>query len=265
MTLRLSTRGAVRRSTAIVGSIVCLLAASCARAETALAAQSRSQEQRIAVIENAIDAKRKVLGVPGVALVIVKDDRIIAIRGFGYRNVAERLPVTPDTLFAIGSSTKAFTALSVLLSKEDGKLSLNDSPKKYLPYFKLQDPEAGVVPERAVVSAEIADGRLGQQDSLSPCAVGRRRNYGLCIVAADKFMSTTRSAGYFRAVLKISVSSATVFSARPSRNASATQVSRWAPRIMASTRSSAFSIAIVCFRTSTQYLSSSTMRSTALR
>jgi CubicO group peptidase (beta-lactamase class C family) len=65
----------------------------------------------------------------------------VLLKGFGQRDIAKRLPVTPDTLFAIGSSTKAFTALSVLMAADDGKLSLDDSPKKYLPYFHMSDPE----------------------------------------------------------------------------------------------------------------------------
>lgn len=49
--------------------------------------------------------------------------------------------VTPDTEFGIGSATKAFTALSVLMSVDEGKVNLEDSPKKYLPYFKMKDAE----------------------------------------------------------------------------------------------------------------------------
>src|SRR3990170_5901746 len=71
--------------------------------------------------------------------------------------------------------------------------------------------------------------------------------------------------GHLREVVKISASSLIVFSERPWRNASATRVSRCCSSTSASTRSSAFSMAMVCFSTSTQYLSSSTMRSTALR
>src|SRR5262249_47446517 len=48
---------------------------------------------------------------------------------------------TPDTQFAIGSATKAFTALTVLMAQDEGKLSLDDSPKKYLPYFHMYDPD----------------------------------------------------------------------------------------------------------------------------
>ena len=97
---------------------------------------------RLALIEKAVEAKRKELHVPGAALIIVKDDKILYQKGFGLRNVERKLPVTPDTLFAIGSCSKAFTGMTVMMSAEDGKLALKDPPRKYLPYFKLSDPDA---------------------------------------------------------------------------------------------------------------------------
>ena len=92
-------------------------------------------------IEEKLEARRKELGIPGVSLVIVKDDRIIYAKGLGYKDFEKKIAVTPDTQFAIGSATKAFTALTVLMSQDEGKLELDDSPKKYLPYFKMYDPE----------------------------------------------------------------------------------------------------------------------------
>ncbi len=97
---------------------------------------------RLEKAQKDLDAKRADLHVPGAALVIVKDDKIIAIRGMGLRDVERKLPVTPRTMFAIGSSTKAFTAMTALMSVDDGRLSLLDPPRKYLPYFKLKDPDA---------------------------------------------------------------------------------------------------------------------------
>jgi CubicO group peptidase (beta-lactamase class C family) len=97
---------------------------------------------KLAIIEKAVEAKRRSLNVPGAALAIVKDDRVVLLKGFGLRNVAAKLPVTPETLFAIGSCTKTFTALAAIISADEGKLSLDDSPKKFLPYFKLREPEA---------------------------------------------------------------------------------------------------------------------------
>ncbi|HEY8459488.1 MAG TPA: serine hydrolase domain-containing protein, partial [Blastocatellia bacterium] len=98
--------------------------------------------EKLAAIEKTIEEKRKELGVPGVAVAIVKDDKAIFQKGFGLRDVERNQPVTADTLFAIGSCSKAFTAMAAVISQDEGKLSLDDSPKKYLPYFKLQDPEA---------------------------------------------------------------------------------------------------------------------------
>src|SRR5207244_10318452 len=79
---------------------------------------------RLAAIEKALEAQRQEHHVPGAALVIVKDDRVIFVTGFGVRDVEGKLPVTPATLFAIGSTTKAFTALAVMMSADEGKLSL---------------------------------------------------------------------------------------------------------------------------------------------
>jgi CubicO group peptidase (beta-lactamase class C family) len=100
-----------------------------------------SYDKGLAEIESKTEARRKELGIPGMALVIVKDDQIIFMKGLGYKDLENKVAVTPDTQFAIGSATKAFTALSVLMSADEGKLSLEDSPKKLLPYFKMYDPD----------------------------------------------------------------------------------------------------------------------------
>lgn len=92
-------------------------------------------------VEDQITAKQKEYGIPGISLVIVKDDQIIYLKGLGYKDFENKVVVTPDTQFAIGSATKAFTALTVLMAQDEGKLSINDSPKKYLPYFHMYDPD----------------------------------------------------------------------------------------------------------------------------
>jgi CubicO group peptidase (beta-lactamase class C family) len=111
-------------------------------AATKPAASATDYSAPLAAIEKALDDKRKELGVPGLSLVIVKDDQIIYLKGLGFKDVDKQLPVTPDTQFAIGSATKAFTAMLAVMSADEGKLSLDDSPKKFLPYFTLRDPDA---------------------------------------------------------------------------------------------------------------------------
>ncbi len=102
---------------------------------------STDLQKAIAKIEEKTEARRKELGIPGIGLAIVKDGEIVFMKGFGYKDFEKKIPVTADTQFAIGSSSKAFTALSVLMSQDEGKLSLDENPKKYLPYFKINDPE----------------------------------------------------------------------------------------------------------------------------
>ena len=97
---------------------------------------------QLAAIEKTIEAKRKELGIPGLSLAIVKDDKVIYLKGLGVKNLDKNSPVTPDTRFAIGSASKAFTAMLAVMSADDGRLSLDDSPKKFLPYFTLRDEEA---------------------------------------------------------------------------------------------------------------------------
>ena len=105
-------------------------------------AQSTDYTAALATIEKSLEEKRKEFGIPGMSLAIVKDDKVIYLKGLGLKDFEKNIPVTPDTRFAIGSSTKAFTAMLAIMSADEGKLSLDDSPKKFLPYFTLRDQEA---------------------------------------------------------------------------------------------------------------------------
>jgi len=78
--------------------------------------------------------------VPGLAVAIVKDDELIFAHGFGMRRRGEPLQVTAQTLFAIGSLTKAFTAALIAILVDEAKLSWDDRVVQYLPGFQLSDP-----------------------------------------------------------------------------------------------------------------------------
>lgn len=77
--------------------------------------------------------------VPGLAVAIVKDGKVIFAEGFGFRDVKKGLKVTPQTLFAIGSSSKAFTATSLGILVDEGKLDWDKPVKNYIPTFKMYD------------------------------------------------------------------------------------------------------------------------------
>ena len=111
-------------------------------AQQATTATATDYTGALAAIEKTLEEKRKELGIPGMSLAIVKDDKVIYLKGLGVKDFERNIPVTPDTRFAIGSSTKAFTAMLAVISADEGKLSLDDSPKKFLPYFTLRDQEA---------------------------------------------------------------------------------------------------------------------------
>jgi CubicO group peptidase (beta-lactamase class C family) len=113
-----------------------------AKRKNTVVAAPQPYADALAAIEKAIEQKRQELGIPGLSLVIVKDDKVIYMKGLGVKDVEHKLPVTPDTLFAIGSASKAFTSMLALMSADEGTLSLEDSPKKFLPYFKLRDPDS---------------------------------------------------------------------------------------------------------------------------
>lgn len=70
---------------------------------------------------------------PGCAAAAIRDGRTIYARGFGLADLSHRAPIGPDTVFEIGSMTKQFTALAVLLLEADGKLRLDDSVQQHLP------------------------------------------------------------------------------------------------------------------------------------
>jgi CubicO group peptidase (beta-lactamase class C family) len=78
--------------------------------------------------------------VPGLALAIVKDDQIVLSKGYGLRKLGETTPVDQDTLFAIGSASKAFTAAALGMLVDEGKIKWDDPAAKYLPSLQLYDP-----------------------------------------------------------------------------------------------------------------------------
>lgn len=104
-----------------------------------LAAQGREPFPGLdAYIEKAIADWK----VPGLSVAIVRNDSLIYARGYGVREVGKPERVTEKTIFAIGSSSKAFTAAAVAMLVDDRKVSLDASAATYLPGFQLYDPYA---------------------------------------------------------------------------------------------------------------------------
>ncbi|TCZ88668.1 serine hydrolase [Lysobacter sp. N42] len=99
-----------------------------------------AQARDFAALDAAIEATRKRFDVPGVAVAIVKDGQVVYERGFGVRELGKPGAVTSDTLFAIASNTKAFTATALSILADEKKLSLDDRVVDHLPWFQMSDP-----------------------------------------------------------------------------------------------------------------------------
>lgn len=90
-------------------------------------------------LDTLVNDALQAFNVPGVAVGIVVDGQVVFAKGYGYRNIEHALPVTENTLFAIGSCTKAFTAFMLGQLVDEGKLNWDDPVIAHLPEFRLHD------------------------------------------------------------------------------------------------------------------------------
>src|SRR5689334_1794941 len=91
------------------------------------------------LLDEQIQAAMERYGVPGVAVGIAYGDEEY-LAGYGVTSVENPLPVTPDTLFQIGSTTKTMTATAIMRLVDMGKLELDAPVRQYLPDLALKDP-----------------------------------------------------------------------------------------------------------------------------
>ncbi len=89
-----------------------------------------------AAVDRAFEEFRLDAHLPGLAYGIVADGRLVHVRSLGVQDLETNRPVSADTLFRIASMTKAFTALSILKLRDDGRLSLDASAETYLPELR---------------------------------------------------------------------------------------------------------------------------------
>ncbi len=148
----------------MLGSLV--LGGSLALTRLLFAKPTSLKPARSAISLDAIDAyieeQMRRLRIPGVSLAIVEGDKIVHLRGFGKARPGGEAP-TPQTPFFIGSLTKSFTALAVMQLVEAGKVELDAPVQRYLPWFRVADPEA---------SAQMTVRHLLNQTSGLPVLLG---------------------------------------------------------------------------------------------
>jgi CubicO group peptidase (beta-lactamase class C family) len=125
----------IRATTRATRFFVIVLAIASIRA-VVTAAQTNPPADLDAYVPRAM----KTFDVPGIAVAIVKDGKIVFAKGYGVRKLGDPTPVDENTLFGIGSNTKAFTAAAIATLVDQGKLSWDDPVYQRLPGFQMYDP-----------------------------------------------------------------------------------------------------------------------------
>jgi CubicO group peptidase (beta-lactamase class C family) len=121
-----------RIQTLFMGLLLALSVAPCAFA----------QEAPLQGFDEYVNKALKDWEVPGVGVAIVKNDKVVLAKGYGVRKLGDPTPVDERTIFAIGSSSKAFTAAALAMLVDEGKIKWDDPVTKHLPGFELYDPYA---------------------------------------------------------------------------------------------------------------------------
>ena len=142
---RWKTKGAAWRRGLVVAALAALLVTGWPyelRSETqapVAASFSRAALDRIGdYIRNEVATEK----IPGAVLLIQQHGKPVYFESFGVRDIATKLPMTPDTLFQIYSMSKAVTSVAAMMLVDEGKLSLDDPVSKYIPAFA--DAKVGV-------------------------------------------------------------------------------------------------------------------------
>jgi CubicO group peptidase (beta-lactamase class C family) len=118
---------------------------------------SSAADVDVAELDQLATESMKAFEVPGAAVVVVKDDKVIYLKGFGVREKGKKSSVTPDTMFAIASCSKAFTTAGVAMLVADGKMKWDDPVRKHVEWFRLSDQAA----DREVTIRDLLCHRTG--------------------------------------------------------------------------------------------------------
>src|SRR5215213_8302618 len=151
-----------RRVTWALGALFALLVVGTTQALATGSSSSQAEGSNFEAIDAYVQNQMQEMRMPGAELGIVKGDKIVHLEGFGDADDSGR-NVTPQTPFKIGSMSKSFTALAIMQLVEEGKVDLDAPVQRYIPWFRVADPEA---------SKHITVHNLLNQTSGIPTAAG---------------------------------------------------------------------------------------------
>ncbi len=117
----------------ILTAVACIMLGLCAAAQKTKPAT----DKRFEGLDTAFNRVLKECHAAGFAVAIVEKNKLVYAKGFGYRDVENKKPVTPNTLFAIGSCTKAFTGAILGILRDSSLVDFNKPLRNYLPELKF--------------------------------------------------------------------------------------------------------------------------------
>ncbi|MEO8595202.1 MAG: serine hydrolase [Candidatus Solibacter sp.] len=91
-------------------------------------------------VDRVVESARKEFDVPGIAVAVVKDGKVVLAKGYGVKKQGEAAPVTAQSVFRIASNTKAFTTAALAMLVDEGKLRWDDPVTQHMPAFQMWDP-----------------------------------------------------------------------------------------------------------------------------
>jgi CubicO group peptidase (beta-lactamase class C family) len=115
---------------------VALLAVAVSTLSAAIGNRTHAQEPIFADVDKTMESYRLDAHIPGMVWGVVQDGRLVHVGSAGVQDIETRRPVNGDTLFRIASMTKAFTALSILKLRDEGKLALDAPAETYVPELR---------------------------------------------------------------------------------------------------------------------------------
>ncbi|KAB2227078.1 serine hydrolase domain-containing protein [Staphylococcus epidermidis] len=120
-------------------------------------------------IDKMVETAMKKGDIPGLAILIIKDNKIFLNKGYGYANIEKKAKVNPHTQFEIASNTKAFTGYAILQLVQEGKINLNDKVSTFIPGFKMkyEDKKIDITIEQLLAQTSGIPGDITEENSYS--------------------------------------------------------------------------------------------------
>ena len=123
---------------------LCLTATFFSRSDGFLFSQELNNADRLRGLSEYVEKKMEEWKIPGMAIGVIQNNNVLFLKGIGFKDISEKLPVTPQTLFGIASISKTFTAAAVGILCDEKKLGWNTPVIEYVPDFRLYDEYATV-------------------------------------------------------------------------------------------------------------------------